>query len=238
MNLVQAAEFPFSSVGLPKTWASFGAQSFKIDAVFEMHRKNADAVVRATCVVLEGLNRMAKRQGELLAAAVGEQIKVAHDVLTHGSFGEKASNQVGAMRQLYVSNVSSFREQSDIAAETNIAVGDILSARAIEALDEYRVLFGEPSAASTASSTADAAVVPGHAARVEAAVVAEPTTGVDAAVVAEPAADVDAAVDAVPTTVVGEAPGANEAAVVEVAHVVSPAAKIRPKTGRRRTSRS
>lgn len=83
MNLVQAAGFPFSSVGLPKTWASFGAQSFKIDAVFEMHRKNADAVVRATFVVLDGLNRMTKRQGELLAAAVGEHIKVAHDVLTH-----------------------------------------------------------------------------------------------------------------------------------------------------------
>ena len=214
MNLVQAAGFPFSSVGLPKTWASFGAQSFKIDAVFEMHRKNADAVVRATFVVLDGLNRMTKRQGELLAAAVGEHIKVAHDVLTHGSFGENASSQVGAMRKLYVSNVSSFREQSDIAAETNITVGDILSTRAIEALDEYKVLFGEPSAASTASSTADAAVV------------------------AEPAAEVDAVVDAVPKTVVGEAPGANKAAVVEVAHVVSPAAKIRPKAGRRRTSRS
>lgn len=87
------------------------------------------------------------------------------------------------MRKLYVSNVSSFREQSDIAAETNITVGDILSARAIEALHEYKVLFGEPSAASTASSTADAAVV------------------------AQPAAEVDAVVDAVPKTVVGEAPG-------------------------------
>ena len=165
MNLVQAAGFPFSSAGLPKTWASFGAHSVKIDALFEMHRKNADAVVRATGVVLDGLNRMAKRQGELLAATVGEQIKVAHDVLTHGSFGENASNQVGAMRQLYVSNVSSFREQSDIAAETNIAVGDILSTRAIEALDEFGVLFGEWGAPSTASSIADAAVVPGHAAR-------------------------------------------------------------------------
>jgi phasin family protein len=185
MNLVQAAGFPFLSVGLPKTWASFGAHSFKIDAVFEMHRKNADAVVRATCVVLDGVNRMAKRQGELLAAAVGEQIKVAHDVLTHGSFGENASNRVGAMRKLYVSNVSSFREQSDIAVNTNVAVADILTTRVKEAFDEFGMLLGTLSAPT--SSVADTAVV------------AEPTADLEEAAVANEAALVEA------VTIVGPA---------------------------------
>ena len=63
MNLFQAAGFPFSNVGLSKTWVSLGAPSFKIDTLFEMHRKNADAVVSANYVVLDGLNRLAQRQG-------------------------------------------------------------------------------------------------------------------------------------------------------------------------------
>ena len=193
MNEVQAAGFPFSNVGLPKSWVSFGASSFKVDALFEMHRKNADAVTRVTYVLLDGLNRITQRQGALLTATVNDYSKVAHDILAHASFEERASNPVGAVRHVYVSSVDSLREQSDIAAETNVTVGDILGTRVSEALDEFNLLFGKPSAPTTAGSAADAAVAlpaPG----VDVAVVAEPVARVDVAVVVEPAAGVDAVV--------------------------------------------
>jgi len=85
MNLFQAAGFPFSNVGLSKTWVSFVAPSFKIDTLFEMHRKNADAVVSANYVVLDGLNRLAQRQGELFAATVNDYTKVTRDVFARAS---------------------------------------------------------------------------------------------------------------------------------------------------------
>ena len=89
MNLFQAAGFPFSNAGLSKTWVSFGSPSFKMDALFEMHRKNADAVVSANYVVLDGLNRLAQRQGELFAATVNDYTKVTRDVFARRIVGRK-----------------------------------------------------------------------------------------------------------------------------------------------------
>ena len=181
MNLVQATGFPFPSVSIPITWASFGAHSFKIDAVFEMHRKNADAVVRATCVVLDGLNRMAKRQGDLLAAAVGEHIKVTPgDVASDRTHRSEKRHRTGLAlcETLYVSSVASLRELSDIAVNTNVIVADILTTRVKEAFDEFGVLLGKPGAPT--SSVADATVV------------AEPTAGAEEAAVANEAAFVEA----------------------------------------------
>ena len=91
MNLFQAAGFPFSNVGLSKTWVGFGSPSLKMDALFEMHRKNADAVVSANYVVLDGLNRLAQRQGELFAATINDYTKVTRDVFAGASLEEKAS---------------------------------------------------------------------------------------------------------------------------------------------------
>ena len=101
MNLFQAAGFPFSNAVLSKTWVGLGAPSFKIDALFEMHRKTADAVVSANYVVLDGLHKMAQRQGELFAASVNEYTKVTRDVFARASLEEKASSQVGAVRDAY-----------------------------------------------------------------------------------------------------------------------------------------
>ena len=177
MNLFQAAGFPFSNAGLSKTWVSFGSPSFKMDALLEMHRKNADAVVSANHVVLDGLNRLAQRQGELFAATVNDYTKVTRDVFAGASLEEKASSR-DAVRHVYASSVASLRELSDIAVNTNATVADILTNRVKEAFDEFGVLLGKPGAST--SNVADAAVV------------AEPTAGVEEAAVANEAVLVEA----------------------------------------------
>jgi hypothetical protein len=188
MNLVPAAGFPLSTPGLA--------------AVFEMNRRNADAVVRATYVVLDGLNEMAKRRGELLAAAVNDHVNAALAAFTQASFEEKASKQICALQAVYNSGVASLREQSGIAARANGAAGDILSTRVSEALEEVGMLFAQPGAPNAASDLTPAPD-------------AEPGVDVEAAVVVEPA--------------VAEAAAADEAAFVEVVPVVSPAPKPRPR---------
>ena len=177
MNLFQAAGFPFSNVGLSKTWVSFGSPSFKMDALLEMHRKNADAVVSANYVALDGLNRLAQRQGELFAATVNDYTKVTRDVFAGASLEGKASSR-DAVRHVHVSSIASLRELSDIAVNTNVAVTDILTNRVKEAFDEFGVLLGNPSAPT--SSVADAAVV------------ADPTAAIEEAAVIDEAALVEA----------------------------------------------
>ena len=174
MNLFQAAGFPFSSAGLSKTWVGLGSPSFKMDTLFEMHRKNADAVVSANCVVLDGLNRLAQRQGELFAATVNDYTKVTRDVFARASLEEKASSQVGAVRDVYALSVASLRELSDIALNTNVTVAEILTTRVRDAFDEFGVLLGKP-IATTASSVAATAVVAEPVGNVEAPVSIEAT---------------------------------------------------------------
>jgi phasin family protein len=178
MNLFQAAGFPFSNAGLSKTWVGLGSPSFKMDTLFEMHRKNADAVVSANYVVLDGLNRLAQRQGELFAATVNDYTKVTRDVLAGASLEEKASSQ-DAVRHVYASSVASLRELSDIAVNTNVTVADILTNRVKEAFDEFGVLLGKP-VATTASSVAATAVVAEPVGSVEEAPVSVEATLVEA----------------------------------------------------------
>jgi phasin family protein len=186
MNLFQAAGFPFSNAGLSKTWVGLGSPSFKMDTLFEMHRKNADAVVSANYVVLDGLNRLAQRQGELFAATVNDYTKVTRDVFARASLEEKSSSQVGAVRDVYASSVASLRELSDIAVNTNVTVAEILTTRVREAFDEFGVLLGKPGAPT--SSVAGAAVVAEPTAGVEEAAVANETALVEAVPIVSPSA--------------------------------------------------
>jgi phasin family protein len=187
MNLFQAAGFPFSNIGLSKTWVSFVAPSFKIDTLFEMHRKNADAVVSANYVVLGGLNRLAQRQGELFAATVNDYTKVTRDVFARASLEEKSSSQVGAVRDVYASSVASLRELSDIAVNTNVTIAEILTTRVREAVDEFGALLGKP-VATTASSVAATAVVAEPVGSVEEAPVSIEATLVEAVPTISPSA--------------------------------------------------
>ena len=170
-----------------KTWVSFGSPSFKMDALLEMHRKNADAVVSANYVVLDGLNRLAQRQGELFAASVNDYTKVTRDVFARASLEEKSSSQVGAVRDAYASSVASLRELSDIAVNTNVTVAEILTTRVREAFDEFGVLLGKP-VATAASSVAATAVVAEPVGSVEEAPVSIEATLVEAVPTVSPAA--------------------------------------------------
>jgi Phasin protein len=165
MNPFQAAIFPISDASLVKTWAGFGLPPYKMDVLFEMHRRNAEAVSNANQAVFDGLRRMAQRQGELFASTVNDCNNVARDVLAGASFREKASNQVDAVRHVYISSVAGFRELSDIAIKTNVAVGEILGARLHRSFDELGVLFGKAPAPAAAIGLA-AVSVDGEAAAV------------------------------------------------------------------------
>ena len=186
MNLFQAAGFPFSNAGLSKTWVGLGSPSFKMDTLFEMHRKNVDAVVSANYVVLDGLNRLVQRQGELLAATVNDYTKVTHDVFARASLDEKSSSQVGAVRDVYASSVANLRELSDIAVNTNVTVAEILTTRVREAFDEFGVLLGKPVA--TANSVEATAVVAEPVGNVEEVPVSIEATLVEAVPTVSPSA--------------------------------------------------
>lgn len=152
MNSFRAASFPFASADLTKPWAGFKLPAFKLDTLLEAHRKNADALTNANHVVFDGLNRMAQCQGELFTTTVNDFSRVTRDVVAGASFGEKSTNQVDAVRHIYVSSVAGLRELSDIAVRTNVTAVDILNTRVSEVFDEFRALFAMPAAPAAISA--------------------------------------------------------------------------------------
>lgn len=158
MNPGQAAIFPLSNANLVKTLAGFSLSPYKMDVLFEMHLRNAEAVSNASHAVLDGLRRMARCQGELFASTVNDCNNATRDVLASVSFNEKTSNQVDAVQHIYSSSVASFRELSDIAIKTNVIVGEILNTRLRQSFGELGVLFGRAAAPAAAIELAATSV--------------------------------------------------------------------------------
>ena len=193
MNSLRATSFPFASADLTKPWAGFKLPAFKLDTLLEAHRKNADALTNANHVVFDGLNRMAQCQGELFTTTVNDFSRVTRDVVAGASFGEKSTNQVDAVRHIYVSSVAGLRELSDIAVRTNVTAVDILNTRVSEAFDEFRALFAMPAApAAISAPEVPAAISAPEVAAEPVTVVEEAPANVAASAKAKPAGSGDA----------------------------------------------
>ena len=219
MNSFQASGFPFVNADLTRVWSNFKLPSLKIGELLELHRKNASALTNANQAVFDGLTTFAQRQGELLKATVNDCSKVTRDVLTGGSFEERATKQADAARHICVSSVACLQELSDIAMKTNVTAVDILNARVSEALDEFRSLFAASVAPTTVTTLAATSVI------AEPVAVVEEIPDADA-VAAEPAvveevsdADAERSVGAAPTTAPKKAARPAKAAQIGRAHV-------------------
>ena len=177
MNSFQAAaSFPFVDTDLAKPWLYFTLPPLRVEVLLESHRKNAAALTEANQVAFKGLTTLAQRQGDLLKTTVDEYGKIISDVLAAASFEDKATRQADAARYVYDSTVNRSRELCDIAAKTNVAAADILSARVTQVFDELKSLFAAPAEAPAASRPEPAPVVaePPAPAVVEPPAVAEP----------------------------------------------------------------
>jgi phasin family protein len=195
MNAFQTApSFPFANADLAKAWLGPKLPSLNIEALLEAHRKNAAALTNVNQVALDGLKTLVQRQGDLLKTTVDDYSKVTSDVLTSGSFEERATKQADAARHIYVSTVARFRELSDIVVKANLSAVDIWNARVTEAFDELLALFAPPVAATSATLVAPTPVI------------AQPVTVVEevapaSAAVAPMEPEPVATTDTIPTTV-------------------------------------
>jgi phasin family protein len=229
MNSLQAAGFPFANTDLTKAWSIFKFPSLNIEALLEVHRKNAAALTKANQVVFDGLKTLAQRERDLFKSTVDDYGKVTSDVLAGASFDERATKQADACRDIYVSSVARFRELSDIAVKTNVTAVDILNARVTEVFDEFRALFAGRGAPTTATSVGPS-------------ITAEPIAVVEEVA---PMGNAVAAVEPTATSTPKTAPRTAARAAKAASKTSAQASKAAPKTtaraakaARRRTSRS
>jgi phasin family protein len=152
MNSLQAAGFPFANTDLTKAWSIPKFPALNIEALLEVHRKNAAALTKANQVVFDGLKTLAQRERDLFKSTVDDYTKVTSDVLAGASVEERATKQADGARHIYASSIARLLELSDIAVKTNVTAVDILNARVTEVFDQFRALFAGRGAPTTATS--------------------------------------------------------------------------------------
>jgi phasin family protein len=218
MNSLQAAGFPFANTDLTKAWSIPKFPSLNIEALLEVHRKNAAALTKANQVVFDGLKTLAQRERDLFKSTVDDYTKVTSDVLAGASVEERATKQADGARHIYASSVARFLELSDIAVKTNVSAVDILNARVTEVFDEFRALFAGRGAPTTATSVGPS-------------ITAEPIA------VVEEVAPIGDAIAAVSPTATGTPPSAPRTAARAAKAASKPSARSAKAAPRRRTSR-
>jgi hypothetical protein len=175
MNSFQAVGWPLANTELTKVWSIPKFPMFNIEALLEVHRKNAAAWTQANRVVFDGLKTFAQRERDLL----DDYANVTSDLLTGASVEERATKQVDGAGRIYASSVAHFVELSDIAVKTNVSAVDILNARVTQMFDEFRALFagrGTTTTSAEPSITAEPVALVEEVALIENAVAAVPST--------------------------------------------------------------
>ena len=178
MNSFQAVGWPLANTELTKAWSI--PNLFNIEALLDVHRKNAAAWTQASRVVFDGLKTFAQRERNVLQSTVDNCTNVTSDLLTGASVEERATKQVDGAGRIYTSSVAHFMELSDIAVKANVSAVNILNARVIEMFDEFRALFaGRGTIATSAepSITAQPVALVEEVALIENAAVPSTATG-------------------------------------------------------------
>jgi phasin family protein len=141
-----AASIPsFSSFAkLPAFNAASFTQAFKlpgfdVTTVLDIQRRNVEALTAANQTVVQGLQTVVRRQGEIAR----QSVKQVQDLLSvkpsSASITETLVKRIDLAKTSYEKNVADARELGDIVVKVGSEAGDILSRRVVASLDEVKV---------------------------------------------------------------------------------------------------
>jgi phasin family protein len=126
---------------LPTFDAASLAQAFKLpgfdlNTVVEIQRRNIEAVTAANQTLVQGLQTVAQRQGEIAR----QSVKQFQDLLSvkPASVTETLVKQIDAVKTSYEKTVADARELGDIVVKVGSEAADILSRRVVASLDEVK----------------------------------------------------------------------------------------------------
>jgi phasin family protein len=126
---------------LPAFDAASLAQAFKlpgfdVNTVVDIRRRNFEALTAANQTVVQGLQTVAQRQGEIAR----QSVKQFQDLLSvkPASVNEVLVKRIDLTKTAYEKTVADARELGDIVVKVGSEAADILSRRVVASLDEVK----------------------------------------------------------------------------------------------------
>ena len=123
----------FDAASLP-----FKLPGFDLNTVVDIQRRNFEAATAANQTLVQGLQTVAQRQGEIAR----QSVKQVQDLLSvkpsSASVPETLVKQIDVVKTSYEKTVADARELGDIVAKVGSEAVDILSRRVVASLDEVK----------------------------------------------------------------------------------------------------
>jgi phasin family protein len=115
---------------------AFKLPGFDVNTVVDIQHRNVEAVTAANQTLVQGLQTVAQRQGEIAR----QSVKQFQDLLSvkPASVPETLVKQIDLTKTAYEKTVADARELGDIVVKVGSEAGDILSRRVVASLDEVK----------------------------------------------------------------------------------------------------
>jgi phasin family protein len=112
---------------------------FDVTTVLDIQRRNVEALTAANQTVVQGLQTVVRRQGEIARQSVKQFQDLVSVKPSSASITETLVKRIDLVKTSYEKNVADARELGDIVVKVGSEAGDILSRRVVASLDEVKV---------------------------------------------------------------------------------------------------
>lgn len=119
-----------------KVFGDFKTPVFDYNSLFEVHRRNFEALTAANQVVSEGVQAIARRQAEVVRGNVDAVLNASKDAVAGGTPEVNVEKQAALAKKLVEKALSNVREVSEMATKSSFEAFDVLNKRAAESFDE------------------------------------------------------------------------------------------------------
>lgn len=141
-----------------------------VEAMVDAQKRNMEVMTAANKLAFDGFQAILRRQGEIVRSALEEASDVAGRMTSVTDPQQRMAFQADVTKEAFERAVANMRELTELAANSNTEVLDLLNRRVSESLDEMgNVLRNQPAAsplmgdAGIRATVAQAAAAPAPA---------------------------------------------------------------------------
>lgn len=117
---------------------SYKLPGVDFDAVIASQKKNVEALTAANKVAIEGLQAVARRQGEILQETMQEASKAVKDLSSAGGPQDVAAKQAELAKAAFEKALNNMKELAEMVAKAQQDAASTINARISASLDELK----------------------------------------------------------------------------------------------------
>lgn len=130
---------PFGEIDFTKIMGEFKVPSVDMDVFVQAQRKNFEAFASANQLAFEGIQAVAKRQGDILREAIEELTRAGKELASVDQTPDaRVAKQAELAKAGFEKALANLRELSEMLMKANGDAIEVITHRISEALDEVK----------------------------------------------------------------------------------------------------